>query len=163
MNKHAKQAITGMLNCFPQTNQDYQVLLLTLERLLAGLSDQAIVRAADRYAGGDVPGQSKTFAPSGPEFVDEVRRCQEVLEIKARPRLPAPTYRSGSGGMPPFMVTRQRLLNENAYLPVLFEDVGYDQFRKLSSSKQIPIGAKWVAALGIIYGPPSVQRQQAAE
>jgi hypothetical protein len=65
--------------------------------------------------------------------------------------------------MPPFMVTRQRLLNENAHLPVLFEDVGYDQFRKLSSSKQIPIGAKWVAALGIIYGPPSVQRQQAAE
>jgi hypothetical protein len=151
MNIEAEQAITGMLNSFPQTNQDYRVLLSTLAKLLAGHSDRAIIRAADRYASGDVPKQSKTFAPSGPEFIEEVRSCEDVLSIMARPRLPAPAY--PQGGMPPFMVKQQRRLAENSHLPVLFENVNSDQWRKLSADRQVPVGAKWVAALGIVYGP----------
>lgn len=126
--------------------------MLTLSKLLGGLSDSAIIRAADRFAAGDVPEQSKTFAPATPEFVAEVRRQQEYLSIKAHPRLTAPEYRP-SGSMPPFLITRQKLLAKHAHLPVLFEDIAYDQFKKLSKAGEIPVGGKWVASLGIIYGP----------
>ena len=73
--------------------------------------------------------------------------------MKARPRIAAPEYRPTGGSMPPFLVTRQRLLAENSHLPVLHENIGYDEFRKMSKARDIPVGAKWVAALGIIYGP----------
>lgn len=61
----------------------------------------------------------------------------------------------------PFEVEKQRLLAANSNRPVLFEHVGFDQFKKLSSTRQIPTGAKWVAALGIIFGPEP--KQGAAE
>lgn len=154
MNQQAKDAITGMLNCFPQTNQDYRVLLLTLSKLLDGVADQAVIRAAERYASGDVTNQSMTFAPSGPEFVAEVRRVQEVLDIQAKPRLPAPVYRRGL--MAPFEMMRQKALAENSHLPVLFEGVSYEQFRKMSASRDIPVGAKWVACLATVFGPSAL-------
>ena len=65
--------------------------------------------------------------------------------------------------MPPFLVTRQRLLAENANREVLHENINFDQFRKLSKAREIPVGASWVAALGIIYGPKPKQSREAAE
>lgn len=161
MNQAAEDAITAMLNCFPQTSQNYEILFETLDRLCASQTDQAIIKAAERFAAGDVPEQSKKFAPSGPEFVAEVRIQQEYIDIKARPRLPRPEYRPGP--LAPFQITQQRLYAENANRPVLFEDVSFDVWKKLSAGKQIPVGAKWVAALGIVYGPEPKQIQQAAE
>lgn len=57
------------------------------------------------------------------------------------------------GTLSPFEIKKQRLLAAHANRPVLFESAGYDQFKKLSATRQIPPGAVWVAALGIIYGP----------
>lgn len=54
---------------------------------------------------------------------------------------------------PPFMINRQRMLDKNANRAVLFEDITFEQFKKLSAAREIPVGASWVAALGIIYGP----------
>lgn len=161
MNQAAKDAITGMLNCFPQTNQDYRVLLLTLAKLLDGLTDRAIIESAQRFASGDVPDQSMTFAPSAPEFVAECRKRQDILDAMARPRLPAPEYRPKSS-MPPFMISQQKLLNANAHLPVLFEGIDYGTWCKLSKEKQVPVGAKWVAALGIVYGPEPQAKSKVA-
>lgn len=132
----------------------------TLEKLLLGATDRAIIGAAERFATGDVPGQSMKFAPAAPEFVAEVRQQQDVLDIKARPRLPVPAYRPGP--LAPFEIAKQKALSANSHLPVLFEDINYDQFRKLSAGKQIPVGAKWVASLGIVYGPESKQVKSAA-
>lgn len=159
MNQQAEDSITAMLNCFPQTAQNYELLLETLDRLLAGLSDQAIIEAANRYAAGDVQGQSKTFAPSGPEFVEEARRRQEYLSLKARPRIEGPKYRPGP--LAPFEIAKHKALEANAHLPVLLEDVNYDRWRALSIAKQVPVGAKWVACLGIVYGPPLAQSRAA--
>lgn len=53
----------------------------------------------------------------------------------------------------PFEIKKQRLLGAHASRPVLFERVSFDQFKRLSQEKQLPVGASWVAALGIIYGP----------
>lgn len=89
------------MNCFPQTNQDYRVLLATLAKLLNGLSDGAIISAAERFASGDVPNQSKTFAPAVPEFVAEVRNQAEVIAIRQRPRLSEPRgYVPGNQELP---------------------------------------------------------------
>lgn len=156
MNQIAEDAITGMLNCFPQTSQNYEALLGSLDRLCDGLSDQAIIEAAERFASGDVQEQSKKFAPSSAEFIEEVRRRQDYLSIKARPRIAAPTYTRGP--MAPFEIKRQKALNEHAHRPVLLESVGYDDWRRLSGMKQVPTGAIWVASLGIVYGPEPTRK-----
>lgn len=153
-------ALTAMLNAFPQGSSNPDLTMRTFEAALADCSDAAIVRSASRYTKGDVPQQSMKFAPTVPEFVQEVRKCQEVIDIEARPRLPSPKYIPGK--MAPFQVAQQKTLAENAHLPVLFEDVNFETFKRLSAEKQIPVGARWVAALGIIYGPEPKQQSQAA-
>lgn len=136
------------------------MLIASFEDRLTELSIEAIRRAVNRYLDGDVPQQSMKFAPTVPEFVQEVRKCQEVIDIEARPRLPAPKYTPGK--LAPFQVAQQKTLAANEHLPVLFEDVNFETFKRLSAEKQIPVGAKWVAALGIIYGPEQKQQSQAA-
>ncbi len=145
------QSVTRMLNAFPPTTDSFDLLLDTYRQRLADQSDEAVERAVGRFLSGDVPGQQKRFAPSMPEFIEEVRRCQEVIDIIARPRLPAPKYRPGP--LAPFEMKRQKAFAENAHLPVLFEDVSLDQWTRLSKQNQIPVGAKWVAAIGVVYGP----------
>lgn len=110
---------------------------------------------------GDVQEQSKTFAPSVAEFVAEARRRQGYIDAKtAKPKsLPLPRYFPGP--LAPFQVRQQKRLAENAHLPVLHENISYDQWRKMSAAKEIPAGATW-CSLGIVYGPHS-KRQEAAE
>ena len=156
MNQQAEQSIIEMLNGFQQTNQDYRLFLATLERKCSGLSDQAIIEAAERFGDGDVKDQSKKFPPAMPEFIEEVRRRQEYLELKARPRIAPPAYVPGP--LAPFQVARQKAFNRYANRPVLLEEIGFDEFRRLSSMKQIPAGAVWVAALGIVYGPEPARK-----
>ncbi|TRD03813.1 hypothetical protein FJV76_14350 [Mesorhizobium sp. WSM4303] len=122
----------------------------TYEAVLANMSSQAVIEAAQRFIMGDVSEQSKTFAPSIAEFVAEARRRQEFIDLKAKPRLPAPRYFPGP--LAPFQVRQQKRLAENAHLPILFENISYDQFRKMSAAKEIPVGATW-CSLGIVYGP----------
>lgn len=160
MNQQAEQSIIEMMNGFSQTSQDYRLLLVTLARQCAGLTDRAIIEAADRFGAGDVAGQSKKFAPSVPEFVEEARNRQEFIDLASRHRLPAPVYRGGS--MAPFEVKRQQALAKYADHPVLLENVTHEQWRRLSASRQVPAGATWVACLGVVYGPASKSAAQAA-
>lgn len=53
----------------------------------------------------------------------------------------------------PFEVTKNKKLAEYRDHPVLFQDVNYDKWKALSASKQVPVGAVWVASLGTVYGP----------
>lgn len=126
------------------------------ELAVSGLSSQAVTEAAQRFIAGVVEGQSMDFAPSPPRFVHEARRRQEFIDMKATPRLPAPTpYLPGP--LAPFQIRRERKRMENAHLPVLFEDISYDEFRALSKARQIPVGAKWIAALATVFGPEPKQ------
>jgi len=159
MNQSSFTAITALLNAFPQSGANVKALLLTYEQALTGVGDAAVDEACRRFISGDVEGQSKTFAPSIAEFVTEARRRQEYIDLKARPRLPAPRYFPGP--LAPFQVRQQKRLAENAHLPVLHENIAYDQFRKMSAAKEIPVGAKWTSA-GIIYGPDPKQKSAAA-
>lgn len=132
----------------------------TLGRLCSSLTDQAIIEASERFAAGDVKDQSKKFAPSGPEFVEEARRREELVQLRDRPRLsPPPAYRPGP--MAPFEIARQKALAKYVDRPVLFEDITYDQFRRLSAEKQISTGAFWSAATGTVYGPEPKQARAA--
>lgn len=122
----------------------------TYEQVLQGLSPQAVTEAAQRFTMGEVSGQSKTFAPSIAEFVTEARNRQELIDLKAKPRLPAPRYFPGP--LAPFQVRQQKRLSQYADHPILFENISYDQFRKMSAAKEIPVGAFWTS-MGIVYGP----------
>jgi hypothetical protein len=127
------------------------MLLRTYRAVLANCSSQAIVEAAQRFTTGRVPDQSKTFAPSVAEFLGEVERQQELIDIKKKPALPPPRYFPGP--LAPFQIRQQKRLSENSHLPVISANATFEEFRRLSASKQLPVGAKFVASLGIIYGP----------
>ncbi len=90
MNQQSFQAITAMLNAFPQSTADKRALLLTFDRALSDVSDQAISEAVDRFICGDVKDQSRTFAPSIAEFVQETRRIDELIPYRGRARLAPP-------------------------------------------------------------------------
>jgi hypothetical protein len=150
MDQKAYLAVVGMLNSFPQANSNPDLTMGTYEQVLQGLSPQAVTEAAQRFTMGDVAGQSKTFAPSIAEFVAEARSRQEYIDLKAKPRLPAPRYFPGP--LAPFQIRQQKRLSQYANHPILFENVSYDQFRKMSAMKEIPVGAFWTS-MGIVYGP----------
>jgi phosphate/sulfate permease len=151
MDQKAYLAVTAMLNSFPQGNNNPDLTMGTYEAVLRDASSQAITEAAQRFTTGKVQGQSKTFAPSVAEFIAEVERRQELIDIQAKPRLPPPQYFPGP--LAPFQIRQQKRLAENAHRPVLFENINFDQWRKLSANREIPVGAIWVASLGIVYGP----------
>lgn len=161
MNQQAEDAITAMLNCFPQTSQNYDLLLTTFAALLREVSDQAIIETARRFASGDIADQSKKFAPSAPEFVEAARRQQELIDIRSRWRLPAPRG-PVSTRLSPFEIKRQQAFERFAGRPVLFEDVSLEMFTKLSKERAIPPGAQWCGILGTIYGPAPKQQSAAA-
>jgi hypothetical protein len=131
----------------------------TYEAALEGVSGQAIIDAAARFTKGEVAGQSRTFCPSLAEFVPEAKTRQELLNLASRPRIPAPTFHRGP--LAPFQVAQQKAFAENSHLPVLFEDINFDQWKRMSKDQQVPPGSKWVAALGIVYGPENRQSQAA--
>jgi len=130
----------------------------TYEAVLQGISPQAVTEAAQRFTMGDVSGQSKTFAPSIAEFVTEARQRQEYIDLKARPRLPAPRYFPGP--LAPFQVRQEKRRAENADRPVIEANVPLDRFVALSRAKQLPVGTIWVATMGILG--PSQKQERAA-
>lgn len=135
----------------------------TYEAALRGVSSRAVLEAAQRFTLGEVEGQSRTFAPSVAEFVQEARKRQEYLDLRNRPRLPAPVYRRGK--LAPFEVLAEKARAANAHLPILHADVSYDTFLALHRAGKLPVGAKWVAALSTIFGPEvpaSASTEQAA-
>lgn len=121
----------------------------------SGLSSQAVIEAAQRFTMGEVQGQSKTFAPSVAEFVTEARQRQEYIDLKAKPRLPAPRY--SPGDLAPFQVRQEKRKAEYADRPVIEANVPLDRFIALSKAKQLPTGAIWCACLGILGPAPKEQ------
>lgn len=121
------------------------------ELAVDGLMPQAVIETAQRFNNGLVDGQSVDFAPAPARFAQEARSRQELIDLKAKPRLPSPRYFPGK--LAPFQVRQQKRLSENSHLPVLFEGISYDQWKKMSQAREIPVGSKWIASLGIVYGP----------
>jgi len=158
MDQRAYLAVVGMLNAFPASNSNPDLTMGTYEAVLQGISPQAVTEAAQRFTMGDVSGQSKTFAPSIAEFVTEARQRQEYIDLKARPRLPAPRYFPGP--LAPFQVRQEKRRAENADRPVIEANVPLDRFVALSRAKQLPVGTIWVATMGILG--PSQKQERAA-
>lgn len=127
----------------------------TYEQVLQGLSTQAVTEAARMFTMGDVQGQSRTFAPSVAEFVTEARQRQEYIDLKAKPRLPAPRYFPGP--LAPFQVRQEKRRAEYADRPVIEANVPLDRFVALSRAKQLPTDAIWVATMGILGPAPKLQ------
>lgn len=91
MNQNSYQAITAMINAFPQSAVNLKALLLTFEQVLSGVSDQSITETATRFCSGLVEGQSRTFAPSVAEFSTEARRWDGLMPYRNRAALPKPS------------------------------------------------------------------------
>lgn len=53
----------------------------------------------------------------------------------------------------PFEVTKNKKLAEYRDHPVLFENIGYDEWKRLGKDRKLPVGATWVACLSTVYGP----------
>lgn len=79
-----------MLNSFPQTSGNPDLTMQTYEAVLAGMTPQAVVEAAQRFTTGAVAGQNQSFAPSVAAFVQEVRRIAEIMPHRGRMALAVP-------------------------------------------------------------------------
>lgn len=53
----------------------------------------------------------------------------------------------------PFEMTKHKMLQKYAGREVIRENVGFDDWKRMSTARQIPVGSTWVAALGVIFGP----------
>lgn len=150
-------AIGTLLNAFPASAGDVDVLVRSFEAATADVPPAAVCEAAKRYMEGRVDGQNTRFAPSVAEFAMEARRLAELRQAISRPRLPSSTYlRSGPA---PFQVKAERLRTKYADWTVIRKGVSFDEWRTLCASKQIPAGAMWIAALdGSVMVPPNQQK-----
>lgn len=93
MDQKAFLAITAMLNSFPQqAATDSETLLKTYSAVLRDVSPQAVTETAQRFICGDVKGQSRTFAPSVAEFVQEAKRWASLIPYRDQPALPSPVH-----------------------------------------------------------------------
>lgn len=59
----------------------------------------------------------------------------------------------------PFEILKNKKLAEYRDHPVLFQNVGHDEARKMSMAKQLPVGAVWCACLGTVFGPKPVNME----
>ncbi|TGR82327.1 hypothetical protein EN866_34855 [Mesorhizobium sp. M2D.F.Ca.ET.223.01.1.1] len=161
MDQQASLAVSVMLNSFRQTSADPDVLIRTFGSVLDGQSPAIIIETAKRYSSGEVEGASDQFAPTPAEFAKEVRRRAELKADIGRQRsLPAPRYFPGP--LAPFQIRQEKRRAENADRPVIEAHAPLDRFIALSRSKQLPVGAIWVACMGIL-GPKPKQQPVAAE
>lgn len=149
MDQRAFLALTAMLNSFPQGSGNPDLTMGTYEAVLSSVSSQAIVDAAQRFTAGDVPDQNRAFAPSVAEFVQQARKQDEYLAAKARPRIPY----SHTVERMPFMLRIEKKRAEYADRALLFTDVNFDTWKRLSREGQVPVGGVWVSSLGTVYGP----------
>lgn len=133
---------------------------------LEGYPSWAIEAAVRKFLRGQVDGASKAFCPRPPEISAAVRSELEHVydEIdKAKRKAEFKEGQPAPRGNSPFERMQAKARAENAHLTVLFDDVSHARFLELHKSRQIPVGGKWVAALGIVYGPPTVASREAAE
>ena len=128
----------------------------TYEAVLAGMSSQAVIDAAQRFVMGDVEGQSKTFAPSIAEFVTEARKRQEIIKLKETPRLPVYRHHTGS----PFYVRQEKVRNKYRDCAILAENIGLAEYQ--TRIREFPPGHALVCAVATVYGPPALEIAQKA-
>jgi len=154
MDKVTAVRLTEMWNNFPQDKaRDVKLLLSSYDRQLReeSISDRAAQEACKNFMSGSVEAQSFTFAPSMPEFMREARRIQDVLPLRDLKRIAAPIEPYRSTGPAPFQIKQQQALERFAGRTVLHKHTSFDEFKSLSKSGQLPVGATWSAALGTIY------------
>lgn len=155
MDNAALMEITRMLNAFPVGNSDTDLTMETYELATQDFSSTAVIEAAQRFVLGQVKDQSLAYAPTVAEFMQEVRQRQEYIDLKAKPRLPAPRYFPGP--LAPFQVRQEKRRAQYADRPVIEANVPLDRFVALSRAKQLPTDAIWVATMGILGPAPKQQ------
>jgi len=79
-----------MLNSFPQGGSDPDLTMQTYRAALRDIPAQAVIEAAERFVKGRVAGQSKKFAPSIAEFLQEAERIAELMPYRDRLALDPP-------------------------------------------------------------------------
>jgi hypothetical protein len=129
--------------------------------------------------GGNVEGQSHTFAPSLPEFMHEARKIQEALPLRDKPRLapppPAETFSEGHKGKMLFKMALWRYsMDKKGGLDRFAEanKLGMDEVMALAQEWNFPIPEEmWHLSPAEMKpvrmkGPPppyEVKRQRALE
>lgn len=147
-----------MLNSFPQSAGDVELTFATYRAALDDFSEEAITKTCGRFVGGIVGGVNKAFAPSLAQFCEEAREVTETIRIMNQPRVAPPAV----GRRPDLMAKaeRQRAAHQNRR--ILAENVNHEMYLKMVKRRELAPGTRWVAALGIIYGPEPKAGEEAA-
>jgi hypothetical protein len=74
-----------------------------------------------------------------------------VLPLRDVKRIAAPIEPYRSTGPAPFQIKREQALDRFRTRDILHKNVSFDEFKHMSKAGELPVGATWSAALGIIY------------
>src|SRR6476659_7938415 len=89
MERSAKMAILQLLSEYPLPG-NLDLTIRTWTETLADLPAQSIIETVQRFLTGKVNGSNPAFCPKLPEFCAEAERQAKYIELRSRPRLPAP-------------------------------------------------------------------------
>jgi hypothetical protein len=136
-----------MLSSFPQTAGDPDVLLRVYIEDTAHIPDNIVALTAVRFRQGRIPKQSKQYAPTPAQFIEEAEQEHRLETLRNRPRVEPPAIvRRGDFFK---RIDAKRALYSN--FPVLFENIGHDDYQKMMARKSLPNPHFWVAHTGVIY------------
>jgi hypothetical protein len=144
---NAMEAITAMLSAFPQTQGDHKALFRIYVADTAHIAPEHVVATAARFRQGRVPKQSKQFAPTPAQFIEEAEEAEKLERL--RNRIPiAPPKAVQRGG---YFQRLQAKRDEYRAFSIIQEGVGHDLYQKLLQRKALPNPHFWVAHTGVIY------------
>lgn len=151
-------AIATTYNSFADNFEDKEMRLRTLEKLLVGVSSEAVCEAAQRFCSGEVKGQSTRKAPTVPEFVQEAKRIQrDVLPYRnRRSELPAPEP-TRTKGSSPYEIGIAKMERDFEGYTLLKKNIALHVFNERARAGEYPPGTRWQA--GRVYVPDSVRTQ----
>jgi hypothetical protein len=150
-----------MLSAFPQTQGDHKALFRIYVADTAHIAPQHVIDTAARFRQGRVPKQSKQFAPTPAQFIEEAEEAEKLERL--RNRIPiAPPKAVHLGG---YFQRLQAKRDEYAGFPVLFYGLSHDQYRKMYARKAISNPHFWVAHTGDVHSGlhPSLQGRKPAK
>jgi len=136
-----------MLLAFPQTTGEPDALLRIYFGDTKHIDQKIVAETATRFRQGRVPKQSKQFAPTPAQFIEEAEEAEKLERLRNRKPLPPPQFiQRGSY----FKRLEAKKALYSAF-EILFEDIGHKDYQKLLAGNKLPHPHFYVAHTGIIY------------
>lgn len=136
-----------MLLAFPQTAGEPDALLRIYFEDTKHIEPHIVAETATRFRQGRVPKQSKQFAPTPAQFIEEAEDAENLERLRSRKPLPPPvSVQRGS-----YFQRLEAKKAQYASFEILYEGIDHKTYQKMLAGRKLPNPHFWVAHTGIVY------------